>query len=167
MGVLAQRAAPAFKMTTFEDTKKQNLALEPQTMGAMFFDHQPSQRDLMSQPNDNPPESQIDEEEVRSLIHDADTVYDDICSYLHEAKKINAEHERRNPDKDLSLDDVPFGEEVFNLTSSVTDLSEVINQLDALQPPYPQDEEVLAVARDVVDAARATLKSLAPLLSKT
>ena len=121
----------------------------------------------MSQPNDNPPESQIDEEEVRSLIHDADTVYDDICSYLHEAKKINAEHERRNPDKDLSLDDVPFGEEVFNLTSSVTDLSEVINQLDALQPPYPQDEEVLAVARDVVDAARATLKSLAPLLSKT
>jgi len=94
------------------------------------------------------------EDDMGYLLEDAETLLSEISEYLEEANDINNVVYANNDIQDISLDDLPYGEEVARLRNAPDELSNILNDLkedNITEELFQELEEKVTDWRDTFD----------------
>jgi hypothetical protein len=103
----------------------------------------------------------VDPEDVRDAIDAVQTLSCAIAHYQEVAGAVDEEFERLNEHRTLTLDDMPYGEELIRLdkaAKAVHDASKLLRRLDNGSLQGASAEDALADALAKVEEASSTLE---------
>lgn len=116
---------------------------------------------MPSQPSDLAPKSAgVDPEDVRDAIDAVDALSCDIAHYQEVAGAIEEEFDRLNEDRKVTLDDLPYGEELIRIdkaAEAVRDASNLLRRLDKGRLQGVRAEDALVNALAKIEDARSIL----------
>jgi hypothetical protein len=102
----------------------------------------------------------VDPDELHEVVGEAHTLADDIARYSATAADIDHEFERRNEHRNLTLDDMPYGEEQIRArqaAESVRDALKLLRRVESGQLQGEEAQQAFTAAEAGVEDARATL----------
>lgn len=102
----------------------------------------------------------VDRDELHEAVEEAHALADDIACYSATAADIDREFERRNEHRDLTLDDMPYGEEqirVRQAAEAVQEALKLLQRVDSGQLQGADAEQAFKAAVAETEDARATL----------
>lgn len=102
----------------------------------------------------------VDPDELREAVGEARALVDDIARYSATAADIDREFERRNEHRDLTLDDMPYGEEQIRAEQAAEATREalkLLRRVDSGQLKGVDAEQAFTAAVALTEDARATL----------
>ena len=108
----------------------------------------------------SPPVEAPDPDEVVEVIEAVDQLIDEVAHYRAVAKRIDYEIERRNEDRYLSLDELPFGEELIRtekLPGKLAHAAHMLAEIVQGVTPILQAAENFERVQAIVDDTRSTL----------
>ena len=106
------------------------------------------------------------EEEVENLLHSAYDLKEKIINYQKVASGIDNKYRRMNEDRNISLDDLPYGEELIRIADLPDDIDKAIEILLAIISNKVSPErsvELFEEAEDILEEARSTLEDCTDL----
>lgn len=102
----------------------------------------------------------VDPDELREAVREAGALAEDIAHYSATAADIDREFGRRNEHRNLSLDDMPYGEEQIRArkaAEAVREALKLLRQVDSGQLQGTDAERAFTGAVAKTEDARATL----------
>lgn len=102
----------------------------------------------------------VDPDELREAVGEAHALADDIAHYNATAADIDREFERRNEHRNLTLDDMPYGEEQIRTrqaAESAREALKLLRRVDSGQVKGVDAEQAFTAATALTEDARATL----------
>lgn len=102
----------------------------------------------------------VDLDELREAVEEAHALADDIARYSAAVADIDREFERRNEHRDITLDDMPYGEEQIRARQAgeaVREALKVLQQVENGQLQGEDAEQAFTAAVAETEDARATL----------
>ena len=107
-----------------------------------------------------PPNPVVDPDELHEAVGEAHALADDIARYSAAAADIDREFERRNEHRNLTLDDMPYGEEQIRARQAaevVREALKLLRQVDSGRLQGADAEQAFTAAVAEIEDARATL----------
>lgn len=111
-------------------------------------------------PAETPANAIVDPDELHEAVGEARALADDIARYSAAAADVDREFERRNEHRNLTLDDMPYGEEQIRArqaAESVRDALKLLRRVESGQLQGEEAQKAFTAAEAEIEDARATL----------
>lgn len=98
--------------------------------------------------------------EIQDALESAEQLRQEVDHYRSVAQRMDDEAQRANEDRHLSLEDLPYGEELIRTRDLPENISNVITTLERLsegQIPGTDSPQIFEEVLEVVEEARSTL----------